>query len=73
MRSIPATIKECRHIKKIIILKDCIVLLSYNMLADGYVYSVWNRDGFERLYGGSFRTYKKLFEYIKTMRKEHEQ
>lgn len=73
MRSIPATIKECRHIKKIIILKDCIVMLSYNMLADGYVYSVWNRDGFELLYAGSFRTYKKLFEYIKTMRKEHEQ
>nr|DAN08046.1 MAG TPA: hypothetical protein [Caudoviricetes sp.] len=75
MRSIPATTKkkECRHIKKIIILKDCIVLLSYNMLADGYVYSVWNRDGFELPYGGSFRTYKKLFEYIKTMRKEHEQ
>lgn len=73
MRSIPATTKECRHIKKIIILKDCIVVLSYSMLADGYVYSVWNRDGFERLYDGSFRTYKKLFEYIKTMRKEHEQ
>ena len=73
MRSIPTTTKECRHIKKIIILKDCIVLLSYNMLADGYVYSVWNRDGFECLYGGSFRTYKKLFEYIKTVRKEHEQ
>ena len=73
MRSIPATTKECRHIKKIIILKDCIVMLSYNMLADGYVYSVWSRDGFKHLYGGSFRTYKKLFEYIKTMRKEHEQ
>lgn len=47
-------------------------MLSYNMLADCYVYSVWNRDGFERLYGGSFRTYKQLFEYIKTERKEHE-
>lgn len=72
MRSIPETRKECRHIKKIIILKDCIVLWSYNMIADDYVYSVWNRDGLKHLDGGSFRTYKKLFEYIKTMRKEHE-
>lgn len=59
--------------KKTIVLKDCFVMLSYNMLADGYVYSVWIRDGFKDRYGGSFRTYKKLFEYIKTMRKEHEQ
>ena len=66
MRSIPTTRKECRHIKKIIILKDCIVLWAYNMLVDKYVYSVWDRDGFECLY--AFRTYKQLFEYIKTER-----
>lgn len=70
MRSIPATTKECRYIKKIIILKDCIVLWSYNWIVHDYVYSVWSRDGFERLYGGSFRTYKSLFNYIKAMRKE---
>ena len=69
MRSIPATFKECRHIKKIIILKDCIVLWSYNRIVHDYIYSVWSRDGFEPLDGGSFRTYKELFKYIKARRK----
>lgn len=69
MRSIPATTKECRQIKKIIILKDCIVLCSYNWIVKDYIYSVWKRDGLERLYDGSFRTYKELFEYIKARRK----
>lgn len=69
MRSIPATFKECRYIKKIIILKDCIVLRSYNKILHTYIYSVWGRDGFEPLDGGSFRTYKGLFEYIKARRK----
>lgn len=73
MRSIPATTKECRHIKKIVILKDCIVLWSYNTIIRTYVYTIWSRDGFEQLDGGCFCTYKKLFEKIKAMRKEHEQ
>lgn len=69
MRSIPATTKECSQIKKIIILKDCIVLWSYNRLVHDYIYSVWSRDGFEHLDAGCFRTYKELFEYIKARRK----
>lgn len=67
MRSIPATRKECRQIKKIIILKDCIVLWSYNRIAKDYIYSVWERDGL--VSDESFRTYKELFEYIKERRK----
>lgn len=69
MRSIPATTKECRYIKKIVVLKDCIVLYSYNTFLEKYVYSIWSRDSNEKLYQGVFRTYKKLFDYIKAMRK----
>lgn len=70
MRSIPATTKECRYIKKIVVLKDCIVLYSYNRIFRKYVYSIWSRDSNEKLYQGCFCTYKKLFDYIKAMRKE---
>lgn len=70
MRTIPATRKECRHIKKIIVLKDCIVLYSYNYLLNIYVYSIWSRESDERIYDRCFTTYKELFLYIKVMRGE---
>lgn len=54
--------------KKIIVLKDCIVLYSYNGIVRRYIYSIWNRESDERLFDGYFRTYNKLYLYIKTMR-----
>lgn len=68
MRTIPATKKRCKDIKKIVVLRDCIVLYSYNYLKRGYVYSVWSRDIEERIFEGCFDTYKQLFTYLKIWR-----
>ena len=68
MRTIPATKKCCKDIKKIIVLIDCIVLYSFNYIKRGYVYSVWSRDSEERLFEGCFDTCKQLFTYLKIMR-----
>lgn len=68
MRTIPATRKCCKDIKKIIVLQDCIVLYSFNHIKKGYVYSIWSRDSDERLFEGIFDTYKQLFTYLKIMR-----
>lgn len=69
MRSIPATTKECRHIKKIVVLNDCIVLYSYNTIIRRNVYSIWSCEINERLYQGIFYNYHSLVEFIKAMRK----
>lgn len=71
MKTIPATKKECRNIKKIVVLKDCIVLYSYNMFLNKYVYSIWSRVSDERLYDGCFLTYGEVFRYIKVMRQNN--
>lgn len=68
MRTIPATKKCCKDIKKIIVLRDCIVLYSFNYIKRGYVYSVWSRDSEERLFEGCFDACKQLFAYLKIMR-----
>lgn len=68
MRTIPATRKCCKDIKKIIVLQDCIVLYSFNYIKRGYVYSIWSRENAERLYQGCFDTYNQLFLFIKRMR-----
>lgn len=68
MRTIPATKKCCKDIKKIIVLRDCIVLYSFNHIKKGYVYSIWSRDSDERLFEGIFDTYKQLFTYLKIWR-----
>lgn len=68
MRTIPATKKCCKDIKKIIVLRDCIVLYSFNYIKRGYVYSVWSIDSEERIFKGCFDTYKQLFIYLKIWR-----